>query len=160
MLYDPDDWKAANKERTIWGTKNYSPDMDFSHCMQSEPSDVYGTVEEIYNAICYYEIKLEISSILNSIELLKRIQKGIPDDMFKKTMLPTKLNDHYGSRKPGTPVEIANRVHNTLDWLRATNKRTWDNRGLNPSRQILDYVIKGTYLNSATYLHYDESAER
>lgn len=147
-------------DRESWGTKPYNKDMDFSLCKQSEPTDEYGTKEEIFNAMCYYDIKLESSSIPNSIELLKTIQRGIPDDVFKKTLLPHKLDDHHGMRKPGTHVEIANMVHYYLDWLRATNKRKWDTRGLNPSRQMLDSCVKGMHLNSATHLHYDERTER
>lgn len=164
-MYKPDDWEAANKERNRWGTKNYKPDMDFSHCMQSEPTDKYGTVDEIFNACCYYDIKLEsidcgFPIIQNSLQLLLIIQEGMSDEEFKKSGLPHKLDDQHGNRKPGTPSEIANKVHCTLDWIRSTNKRKWDTRGMNPSRQILDYVIKGTHLNSATHLHYDERAER
>lgn len=159
-MRDKDNWAEANRNRDYWGTKDYSPDMDFTHCRQSEPTDEYGTVKEIFNAMCYYDIKLEDSTIQNSIQLLRIIQKGITDDRFEKTCLPHKLDDHHGMRKPGTPTAIANQVHNYLDWLRATNKRTWDSRGLNPSRQMLDSCVKGMYLNSATLLHYDERAER
>lgn len=146
--------------RESWGEKNYNKDMDFSLCKQSEPTDEYGTVPEIFNAICYYDIKLESSPIINSIELLKAIQRGISNDLFKKTFLPHNLDDQHGMRKSGTPTAIANMVHHYLDWLRATNKRTWDSRELNPSRQMLDGCVKGMYLNSATHLHYDENPER
>lgn len=144
------------RDRESWGDKSYKQDLDFSLCKQSEPTDQYGTKEEIFNAMCYYDIKLEESPILNSIELLKAIQKGITDEVFKKTMLPHKLDDHHGMRKPGTPLQIANLVHRYLDWLRATNKRTWDSRGLNPSRQMLDFCVKGLTVNKYNKLHYDE----
>ena len=51
-------------------------------------------------------------------------------------------------------------VHHYLDWLRATQKRTWDSRPLNPCRDMLDSSIKGMTVNSATLLHYDEDPER
>ncbi len=143
-----------------WGEENYKPDMNWSLCNQSEPDDKHGTVEEIFNAMCYYDIRLEDSTIQNSIQCLRIIQKGITNDIFEKTCLPHKLDDHYGMRKSGDHQAIANAVHHQLDWLRATNKRTWDSRGLNPSRQMLDSCVKGVYLNSATYLHYDEPLER
>lgn len=147
-------------DRRSWGEKNYKPDMDFSLCKQSEPTDEYGTVKEIFNAVCYWDIYLETKFTGNAIDLLAAIQKGIPDDVFERTCVPHKLDDHHEMRKPGTPTAIANNVHHYLDWLRASNKRTWDTRGLNPSRQMLDSSIKGLYLNSATHLHYDESPER
>ncbi len=159
-MKDEDNWAEANRNRDSWGTKDYSPDMDFTHCMQSEPTDEHGTVDEIFNAMCYFDIKLESSSIINSIHLLRTVQKGITDERFEKTCYPHKLDDHHGMRKSGTPQAIANMVHHYLDWLRATNKRKWDSRGLNPSRGMLDACVKGMYLNHATELHYDESAER
>jgi len=159
-MRDPDNWAEAHKNRDSWGTKNYKPDMDFTHCLQSEIDDEYGTVEEIYNAICYYDLKLESSLLQNSLQMLKTIQKGISNDRFEQTCFPHKLDDHHGMRKPATPIQIANKVHSTLDWIRATRKRKWDTRDMNPMRQILDYSIKGLQLNSATHLHYDESAER
>jgi hypothetical protein len=45
--------------RDFYGYKPYRKDMDFSLCKQSEPTDKYGTVDEIYNAVCYYDIKLK-----------------------------------------------------------------------------------------------------
>lgn len=152
-------------ERESWGDKPYRKDMDFSLCKQSEPTDEYGTKEEIFNAMCYYDIMLEspnlpLPIIQNSIQLLKIIQKGIPDKVFKKTMLSHKLDDHHGTRKPGTPLQIANKVHHMLDWLRATNKRTWDSRGLNPSRQMLDACVIGHTVNKYNDLHYDEDPNR
>jgi len=157
-----DTWskRESMRDRESWGDKPYKPDMDFNLCKQSELTDEYGTVEEIFNAMCYYDIKLEDSAIQNSIQLLQRIQKGIPNDIFEKTMLPHKLSDRNGMRKSGTPLQIANLVHHYLDWLRATNKRTWDSRGLNPSRGMLDSCVKGLLVNKYNYLHYDESAER
>lgn len=139
--------------------------MDFSLCKQSEPTDEHGTPAEIFNAMCYYDVYLESSKsrlpiIQNSIQLLAIIQKGMSDEEFKKTFLEHNLDDHHGMRKSGTPLEIANMVHHYLDWLRATNKRTWDSRGLNPSRQMLDACVKGMHINSATKLHYDEGPER
>ncbi len=160
-MRDNDNWAEANRTRDYWGTKDYSPDMDFSHCKQSEPTDEYGTVEEIFNAMCYYDIFLtsrycRFPIIQNSIQLLATIQKGITDEEFEKSGVTHKIDDQHGMRKSGTPTTIANQVHHYLDWLRATNKRTWDSRGLNPSRQMLDSCVKGMYLNSATLLHYDE----
>ena len=159
-MNDPNDWKKANSKRESWGTHKYKPDMDWTHCMQSEPTDEHGTVDEIFNAICYYDVNLETSNAPNSIELLKAIQKGIPDDRFKKTYLPHKLYNNNGCLKIGTPLQIANNIHHYLDWLRATDKRTWDHRGLNPMRQMLDFCKKGMSLNTSTFLHYDERADR
>jgi len=149
-----------SREHESWGTKPYKPDMDWSLCQQSEPTDEHGTKEEIFNAMCYYDFHLQTSSITNSIQLLSTIQKGIPDDVFKKTCLPHNLDDRNGMRKSGTPLQIANLVHHYLDWLRATNKRTWDSRGLNPSRGMLDSCVKGLNVNKYTHLHYDEPKER
>jgi hypothetical protein len=92
--------------------------------------------------------------------LLRTIQKGISDEIFEKTFLPKKLDDHHGMRKPGTKLQIANRIHHYLDWLHATNKRKWDSRGLNPSRQMLDSCVKGLTVNKYNPLHYDEDPER
>ena len=152
-------------DRKEWGTKNYNKDMDFSLCQQSEPTDTYGTVPEIFNAICYYDVYLEsihcrLPIIQTSIQLLATIQKGISDEEFEKSGVPHKLDDRHGMRKSGTPTAIANFVHYYLDWLRATNKRKWDSRGLNPSRQMLDSCVIGMYLNRVTHLHYDERTER
>ena len=147
-------------ERRSWGTENYRPDMDFSQCKQSEPNDEYGTVEEIYNAMRYYDLHV-LNYKYNSILLLKDIQKGLSDEKLKQLGDGlSKLDDNNGMIKIGTPQNIANKVHNSLDWLRATDKRKWDTRGLNPCRQMLDYCKSGTYLNSATFLHYDEDSER
>jgi len=164
-MRDKDDWSEANRNRDYWGTKDYSPDMDFSHCKQSEPTDEYGTVEEIFNAMCYYDVMLEsihcrFPMIQDSIQLMVQIQKGITDEEFEKSGVTHKMDDQHGMRKSADPQEIANAVHHQLDWLRATNKRKWDTRGLNPSRQMLNSCVKGMYLTSATLLHYDERAER
>ena len=43
-MKDKNDCIEANKKRDYWGTEDYNPDMDFSHCLQSEPTDEYGTV--------------------------------------------------------------------------------------------------------------------
>ncbi len=72
---------------------------------------------------------------------------------------------NLGIKKPknkpvGTNLQIANLVHHYLDWLRATNKRTWDSRPLNSKRHMLDACLKGMTVNHATLLHYDENAER
>jgi len=152
-------------DRDSWGDKPYKADMDFSLCKQSEPTDKYGTKEEIFNAICYYDVYLgnqycKFPIIQNSIQLLLAIQKGMSDDEFEKTGVAHKLDDHHGMRKPGTPLQIANLIHHYLDWLRATNKRTWDSRGLNPSRQMLDSCVKGLHVDKHNHLHYDESPER
>lgn len=160
MMYGPDNWAEANKDRGSWGTKNYKPDMDWTHCKQSEILDEHGTVKEIFNAICFYDIMLEKTPFYHAVDMLVTIQKGMSDEVFLKSGLSHKLDDHHGMRKPGTPTEIANKVHCALDWLRATQKRKWDTRGMNPMRQMLDYSIKGLYLNHATHLHYDESEKQ
>jgi len=147
-------------ERSSWGDKPYKPAMDWSLCKQSEPNDEYGTPAEIFNAICYYDVYLATLPIVNSIELLKKIQKGITEEEFKKYDLTKKLNDHHGMRKPGTPLQIANLIHHYLDWLRATNKRKWDSRGLNSSREMLNSCVKGLTVNKYNHLHYDEDPER
>lgn len=148
-----------NGKRESWGYKPYSKDMDFSKCKQAEPTDEYGTSQEIANAIYYYDVKLEDSFFTNSISLLVGIQKGISSEIIKRQGIK-KSDDHHGMRPIGTPQEIANLVHHYLDWLRATNKRTWDSRPLNSMRSMLDACLKGMTINSATELHYDESPER
>jgi len=159
-MRDKDNWAEANRNRDYWGTKNYSHDMDFSHCMQSEPTDKHGTVQEIFNAVRVYDTYISKAYCSNSIELLVKIQAGMSDKDFEEYDFLKKLDDHNGMRKPGTPQEIANKLHHALDWLRATDKRKWDERGLNPMRQMLDYVIKGSRVDEYNLLHYDESAER
>ena len=160
-MRDKDNWVEANRNRDHWGTKNYSPNLDFSHCMQAESTDKYGTVDEVFNAVCYFDIKLDDTPLVhNSISLLRRLQEGISDKRFEQTCFNKELDDRHGMRKPAKSQEIANMVHHYLDWLRATAKRKWDNRGLNSSRQMLDYCIKGYTVNKYNPLHYDESPER
>lgn len=159
-MRDKDNWIEANRNRDYWGTKDYNPDMDFSHCKQSAPTDRYGTVDEIFNAVCYYDVYLCKFYCYNSIQLMVKIQKGITDEYFEKLYLDKTLDDQHGMRKSGTPQNIANKVHHSLDWLRATNKRKENTRGLNPMRQMLDYVVTGQIVNEYNELHYDESAER
>jgi len=154
-MRDKDNWIEANKNRKSWGTKNYSPDMDFSQCMQSEPTDKYGTPHEIANACAFFKAGFDIAS--DSIALLVKIQKGISDEKMQLFDVK-KLKEEDG--KVGDDIMIANHVHCTLDWLRACHKRKWDTRPLNPVSQMLDYVIKGIQTNEATYLHYDEDPER
>lgn len=148
-----------NKERNRWGDEPYRKDMNFSLCKQAEPTDEYGTSEEIKNAIFYYDVYLEKSFCYNSIQLLVLIQKGMSDEKFKKYNLSNPDNRH-GMRKIGDAQEIANKVHTALDWLRATEKRKWDRRPLNPMRQMLDYCIIGSIVNEYNELHYDEDPER
>lgn len=159
-MRDKDDWAEANRNRDYWGTKDYSSDMDFSHCKQSEPTDKHGTIEEIYNAVCYYDVYLSKAFCYDSIQLMVKIQEGMSDEDFEKSYLDKTLDDQNGMRKPASPQDIANKVHHSLDWLRATNKRKWDTRGLNPMRQMLDYVVTGQVVNEYNKLHYDERAER
>lgn len=149
------------EKRESWGHKPYRKDMDFSKCKQSELTDEYGTPQEIANAIYYYDKKIDEPDcfISNSISMLVIIQKGISDETAK-TLGMTKPKDETGMRPIGTNLEIANLVHHYLDWLRATNKRTWDSRPLNPCRSMLDACLKGMTINSATPLHYDEGPER
>lgn len=145
--------------REPWGDKPYSKDMDFSQCKQSEPTDQYGTPEEIKNAIYYYDVYLNKAHCYNSIQLLVLIQKGMSNEEFAKHSLLVP-DDHHGMRKIGEPQEIANKVHHALDWLRASNKRDWDHRPLNPMRDMLDYCIKGQIVNKYNPLHYDEDPKR
>lgn len=147
--------------RESWGDKQYRKDMDFSKCKQSEPTDEYGTSQEIANALYYYDKIIDTPSDLfsNSISMLVMVQRGMSDERAK-ILGVTKPNDTTGMKPLGTPQEIANMVHNYLDWLRATNKRTWDSRRLNSKREMLDACFKGMYVNSSTHLHYDEGPER
>jgi hypothetical protein len=144
------------KGRESWGEENYHKDMDFILCRQAEPTDEYGTVEEVYNAICYWDLYLEVKFVGNAEQMLTMIQKGMPNDIFERSCVKLELDDHHGTRKPADPQEIVYMVHHYLDWVRATSKRTWDSRGMNPTRQMFDACVKGLYLNSATHLHYDE----
>lgn len=159
-MRDKDNWIEANKNRDDWGTKDYSPDMDFSHCKQSKSTDKYGTVKEIFQAILVYDTYMNLSCCTNSIQLLVKIQAGMNDKEFEKYDYLTKLDDKHGMRKPAKPQEIANKVHSALDWLRATNKRKWDTRGLNPMRQMLDYCVVGKSVDEYNELHYDEDPIR
>lgn len=144
--------------------KIYKADKEHMKCPQSEPTDVYGTPQEIYNAYCYYNEKLKDGTDLfsNSISLLVAIQKGISKDKFKHIVFekpkPRYIDDKM--RELAEPQELANMVHHYLDWLRATCKRTWDSRPLNPKRGMFDACFKGLYINSATHLHYHEDPER
>lgn len=158
-LRDKDDWVEANRNRDYWGTKDYSPDMNFSHCKQSEPTDEHGTPKEIANAIFFYDVHLHEAHFYHAVDMMVTIQKGMSDEEFLKSGVG-KPDDQHGMRKPGTPQDIANKVHHSLDWLRATQKRKWDTRGMNPMRQMLDYAIKGQIVNEYNELHYDERAER
>lgn len=143
------------RDRESWGDKAYKPDMDFSLCKQSEPTDKYGTPDEIANACAFFQAGFGSAS--DSIDMLVRIQKGMSDEqlqMFDVKKLKRKIG------VIGTPLMIANHVHTTLDWLRATRKRKWDGRPLNTKEHILPYVMKGMTINHATHLHYDEDPER
>ena len=147
-------------KRESWGDKPYSPDMDFSQCKQAEPTDKYGTLEEITNAFYYYDKILDTPAdhTFDSIDLLQTIQKGIPATDAK--ILGIKKPELKGWEKPiAKPQELANMVHHYLDWLRATAKRKWDNRPLNPKRHMLDACKKGLYVTKVTHLHYDEDPE-
>lgn len=145
--------------RVSWGYKPYSKDMDFTLCKQAEPTDKYGTPHEITNAILYYNDRLEVPRfdglIHNSIQLLQIIQGGMSDELIKAFPIIKPKN-----KEVGTELQIANKVHRALDWLRATEKRKWDNRPLNSPRQMLDYCLKGFTVNRSTPLHYDEDPER
>jgi len=142
----------------------YVPDAEKMKCPQSEPTDKYGTPQDIYNAYCYYNEKLKVNEDLfsNSISLLVGLQKGISTEKFKHLRLekpkPRYINEQM--QELAEPQELANMVHHYLDWLRACNKRTWDSRGLNSKREMFDACFKGLYINSATLLHYDENPER
>lgn len=158
-MTDKNNWAEANRNRDYWGTKNYKADMDFSHCKQSEPNDKHGTPEEVRNACFYYWDKMknrpEDMFLTNSISLLMACQQGLSSEKFKhiKFLKPERI-------KVGTAQEIANTIHHSLDWLRATNKRLWDDRPLNSMEQMLESAIKGHIVNEYNELHYDERAER
>ncbi len=149
-----------NESRRSWGEEPYRPDMDWTMCKQSELTDEYGTIEEIFNAVCYFDVRLDREPIHNSIHLLVNCQRGMSDKKLELWNIPKKLDDHHGMRKPADPQEIANMVHHYLDWLRACNKRDWDSRPLNPSRDMLDACVKGHYVDKHNELHYDEPKER
>ena len=135
----------------------YKPDKEHMKCPQSELSDEYGTPEEVQRA-AFYEYEHLINDTLlfsNSIAMLIWIQKGLSKEKFPHIIIekPKRI-------EVGTALQIANHVHNTLDWLRACQKRKWDGRPMNSCDQILPYCLKGLYINSATLLHYDENPER
>lgn len=158
------------KEREPWnynedGTeKIYKPDKEHMKCPQSDFCDEYGTPEEIYNAYCYYNDKVKEGTDLfsNSITLLLGIQRGLSKEKTKHLIIEKPkaryINDEM--RELAEPQELANMVHHYIDWLRATVKRTWDNRGLNPKKGMFDACFKGMYVNHATLLHYHENPER
>lgn len=144
--------------------KIYKADKEYMKCPQSEPTDVYGTPQEIYNAYCYYDKKIDTDEDFtsNSIQLLQAIQAGISIEKSSsiKFEKPKARYIDGEMRELAEPQELANMVHHYLDWLRATNKRTWDNRPLNPKKSMFDACFKGLYINSATLLHYHENPER
>ena len=137
--------------------KRYVSDKEQMKCPQSEPNDEYGTIEEVQRAAFYQYENLINKTLLfsNSINMLYWIQRGLSKDKCPSLVIPKPKNIPVG-----TPLEIANHVHQTLDWLRACQKRKWDGRPMNPCSEILPYCIKGLHVNSATDLHYDEDPER
>lgn len=135
--------------------KKYKADKEYMKCPQSELTDEYGTPKEIANALFYCYDRLETDTFSNLLNLLLWVQRGLADDKIK----------HLAVEKPkqvkvATDQEIANKVHHTIDWLRACQKRTCDNRPMNPKKQMLEYCLKGLYINPSTLLHYDEKPER
>lgn len=76
-------------------------------------------------------------------------------DTAMKNCRHAKPNDQYGS-----PQEIANAVHYYVDWLRAVDKRTWDNRPPNHPLKVLELCQKGKIVNEYNPLHYDEDETR
>jgi hypothetical protein len=148
----------CNKDGT---EKIYKPDKEHMKCPQSEIPDEYGTPQEVANAMYYYDKKLEEPDcfITDSISMLVIIQKGISNESAK-TLGITKPTVIEGMKPWGEPLELANMVHHYLDWLRATVKRKWDSRGLNPKRGMLDACKKGLWVQGFTLLHYNENPER
>ncbi len=77
-------------ERESWGDKPYRKDMDFSKCEQSEPTDEYGTPQEIANAVHHMldwcraveKRKWDTRPPNNPISILKQCQKGIIVDKY------------------------------------------------------------------------------
>ncbi len=143
--------------------KNYGGGKERMKCPQSEPTDEYGTAKEVANALFYYDKKIDEPDcfITNSIAMLVIIQKGLSDESAVNLGIKKPENKYVnGKHEIGSPLAIANLVHHYLDWLRASSKRTWDSRGLNPKRQMLNVCFKGMYVNSSTLLHYHENPKR
>jgi len=67
----------------------------------------------------------------------------------------SEYGDDYGDAQA-----VANAVHHYIDWLRATQKRTWDNRPMPNALKILLLCQKGMYINNSTLLHYHEDPKR
>ena len=141
--------------------KVFKADKEQMKCPQSEISDEYGTVEEVANAMYYYDKKIDEPDcmIQNAISMLVIIQKGISNDKVK-TLEIKRIEDTTGMHPWAEPLELANMVHHYLDWLRACQKRTWDNRRMNPMRGMLDACKKGLWIQGYTLLHYNEDPER
>lgn len=152
-------WKV-DKEPYNFNTdglpKIYKPNYMYMACPQAESWDRYGTIEDIERAAFYQYEHLKNGTLLftNAINMLWWIQKGLTKEDYSGVIEKPK------GIEIGSSQEIANKVHHTLDWLRAVQKRTWDTRPMNSCERILPYVLKGLYINSATLLHYNENPER
>jgi len=153
--------KLPSEYRERWGTENYRADMDFSLCRQTEPTDKFGTPEDIRNA-CFYGWDVLINNPNNalfstSISLLVWCQKGLSKKKFPSVIEAISVPKNI---EIGNDQNIANAVHHNLDWLRACLKRTWDGRPINPMKQMLEASIKGQVVNKYNALHYDEKEDR
>lgn len=124
--------------------KQYVPDDSQMKCPRSLPDDKYGTAQEIAKSVAWYIEFIERNNLeLNAIQVLRECQSGF---WVRGKDIPD-IEDAQ---------QIANAVHHYLDWLRACQKRKWDNRPMNPAIRMLEACKKGLIINDATPLHYDE----
>ncbi len=142
--------------------KVFRADKDYMKCPQSESIDEYGTVQEVANAYYYYTdlVDADLDLCSDSISLLWMVQKGMSNERAKLLGVKKPEKNPYSDETLADPQELANMVHHYLDWLRATQKRTWDSRGLNPKKSMLKACEKGLWVQGMTLLHYNESPER
>ena len=142
--------------------KVFKADKDYMVCPQSELSDEYGTPQEVANAFYYYTelVGKNLDFFSNSISMLVGVQKGLSDERAKILGIKRPEKKPYSEEILADPQELANMVHHYLDWLRATQKRTWDSRGLNPKKSMLKACEKGLWVQGFTLLHYHENPER
>ena len=119
-----------------------------------------------------YEVilKCQQGKIVNEFNPLHYDEKGIYDheepwgkenyNSRHKRIYQKKCKQSCPMDTYGTPQEIANAVHHNLDWLRASGSRPSDHRSPPSAVTMLEICQRGTTLNSATHLHYDEEPER
>lgn len=156
------------KQKEPWnyskdGTERiFKADKEYMKCPQSEPIDEYGTVQEVANAYYYYTdlVDKNLDLCSNSISVLWMVQKGMSNERAKILGVKKPEKNPYSEDKLAEPQELANMVHHYLDWCRATQKRTWDSRGLNSKKSMLKACEKGLWIQGLTLLHYHEDPER